>query len=43
MLSRLIIEEYSPELINIRGSKNIAAGAFSRLDKVDTPNLVKYR
>ena len=35
---RLIFEEYSPELIYIQGSKNIAAGALSRLDIVDTPN-----
>ena len=34
-------EEYSPELIYIQGSKNIAVGALSRLDKVDTPNPVQ--
>ena len=38
---RLILEEYSPELIYIQGSKNIAADALSRLDIVDTPNPVK--
>ena len=29
---RLIFEEYSPELIYIQGSKNIAADVLSRLD-----------
>ena len=38
---RLILEEYSPELIYIQGSKNIAADALSRLDIVDTTNPVK--
>ena len=38
---RLILEEYSPELIYIQGSINIAADALSRLDIVDTPNPVK--
>ena len=37
---RLILEEYSPELIYIQGSKNSAADALSRLDIVDTPNPV---
>ena len=37
---RLILEEYSPELIYIQGSKNIAADALRRLDIVDTPNPV---
>ena len=32
---------YSPELIYIKGSKNIATDALSRLDIVDTPNPVK--
>ena len=36
-----ILEEYSPELIYIQSSKNIAADALSRLDIVDTPNPVK--
>ena len=38
---RLILEGYSPELIYIQGSKNVAADALSRLDTVDTPNPVK--
>ena len=38
---RLIIEEYSPELINIQESIKVAADAWSRLDIVDTPNPVK--
>ena len=38
---RLILKEYSPKLIYIQCSKNIAADALSRLDKVDTPNPVK--
>ena len=38
---RLILEGYSPELIHIQGSKNIAADALNRLDIVDTPNPVK--
>ena len=36
-----ILEEYSPELIDIQGSKNIAADVWSGLDIVDTPNHVK--
>ena len=32
---RLILEEYSPELIYIQGSKNIAANALSRLNIVN--------
>ena len=35
---RLILEEFSPELIYIKGSKNIVADALSRLDKIDYPN-----
>ena len=31
---RLILEEYSPELIYIHGSKNVAADALSRLEMV---------
>ena len=38
---RLILEECSPELFYIQGSKHIAADAISRLDIVDTPNPVK--
>ena len=38
---RLILEEYSPKLIYIQGSKNISADVLSRLDIVDTPNPVK--
>ena len=41
MRSRLILEEYSLELISIQGSKNITADVSSRLDIVDTPNPVK--
>ena len=32
---RLILEEFSPELIYVKGSKNIIAHALSRLDKID--------
>ena len=38
---RLIVEEYSPGLCYIQGSKNIVGDALSRLDIVDTPNPVK--
>ena len=38
---RLILEEYSPELIYIQDSKNIAAHILSRLDIVDTRNPIK--
>ena len=38
---RLILEEYSHELIYIRYSKNTAAGTLSRLDIVDTLNPVE--
>ena len=38
---RHILEEYDPELIYKKGSKNITADAFSRLDKVDTKNPIK--
>ena len=34
----LILEEFSPELIYIKGSKNIVADALSRLDKIDNVN-----
>ena len=37
----LILEEYRPELINIQGSRNIAADVLSRLDIVDTPNAAR--
>ena len=37
---RLILKEYSPELIYIQGSKTIAADVLSRLDIADTPNPV---
>ena len=36
---RLILKEYSPELIYIQGSQNIAADTLSRLDIIDTPNI----
>ena len=32
---RLILEEFSPELIYIKGSKNIVADALNHLDKID--------
>ena len=35
---RLILEEFSPKLIYIKGSKNIAADALSCLDKIDNLN-----
>ena len=35
---RLILEEFSPELIYIKGSKNIVADAFSHLDRIDNVN-----
>ena len=38
---RFFLEEYNSELIYIRGSKNIAADALSRLDIVDTNNPIK--
>ena len=38
---RLILEEYNPEIICIKGSKNVAADALSRLDIVDTNNPIK--
>ena len=31
----LILEEFSPKLIHIKGSKNILADALSRLGKID--------
>ena len=39
---RLNLEECSPELIYIQGSKNIAADASSRLNIVDTPNPTEH-
>ena len=41
MTWRLILEEYNPEIIYIRGSKHIAADALSRLNIVDTNNPIK--
>ena len=38
MRMRLILEEYSPELIYIKGSENIVADALSHLDKIDNVN-----
>ena len=38
---RLILEEYSPELIYIHGSKDVAADALSRPDIVDTAYPIK--
>ena len=35
---RLILEEFSPELIYIKGSKNTVIDALSRLDKIDNLN-----
>ena len=37
----LILEEFSPELIYIKGSKNIVGDALSRLDKIDNVNNTK--
>jgi len=34
---RLILEEYGPELIYIKGERNIVADALSRLEKIDRP------
>ena len=38
---RLILEKYSPKLIYIQGSKNIAKDTLSRLDIGDTANPIK--
>ena len=38
---QLILEEYSPELIYIKGSKNVVADALSRLDKIDILNKTR--
>ena len=38
---RLILEEYSPELIYIKGTKNIPADALSRLELVTDPEPIK--
>ena len=38
MRRRLILEEFSPELNDIKGSKNIVAYALSLLDKIDYLN-----
>ena len=35
---QLIIEEFSSELMRVKGSKNIVADALSRLDKKDNKN-----
>ena len=35
---QLIQEEFSPELIDIKGSKDIVADALSRLDKIEKLN-----
>ena len=35
---RIILEEFSLELIYIKGSKNIVADALSRLDIIDNSN-----
>ena len=40
---RLILEEYNPELIYIQGSKNIVVDSLSRLDIVDTNDLIKLK
>ena len=37
----LILEEYSPELLYVQGSKNIAADTLNSLDIIDTPDPVK--
>jgi len=33
---RLVLEEFSPELVYIKGENNVIADALSRLDKVDS-------
>ena len=38
---RLILEEYSPELVYIKGTKNIPTDALSRLDLVTDPEPIK--
>ena len=38
MRRRLILEDFSPELIYIKGNKNIVADALSRLDNIDNLN-----
>ena len=35
---RLVLEKFSPELIYIKGSKNIVADALSCLDKIENVN-----
>ena len=40
---RLIVEEFSPKLICIKGSKNIVADNCSRLDKIDNRNDNKVK
>ena len=38
---KLILEEFIPELIYIKGSQNIVADALSCLDKIDYLNNAK--
>ena len=38
MRSQLVLEKLNPELIHMKGSKNIVADAFSRLNKIDNLN-----
>ena len=38
---RLILEEYSPELVYIQGSNNVAAGALSRLELEENSKQIK--
>ena len=38
MRCQLILQEFSPEPIYIKGSKNIVVDALSRLDKIDNLN-----
>ena len=38
---RLILEEYSPELVYIQGSKNVAADALSRLELTTDAEPIK--
>ena len=36
---QLILKEFSPELIDMKGSKNIVAYALSRIDKIDNLDI----
>jgi hypothetical protein len=36
---RLLLEEYGPEFVHVRGTDNVVADALSRLDADDAPNM----